>query len=119
MAKPISSTPTLKGKDAERFLQRMLETEKKPISKKDKKLAEDIKKNRKYFKVKTIKDTLHLTEKQNKELEESLRINEFETIYTCEKCNKKLKGLIEVRKHHEEEKHYSYKSANGGTLGFV
>lgn len=49
MAKPIKSTPTLKGKDAERFVKRMKETEKRPITKKEKKLARDIRKNSKFF----------------------------------------------------------------------
>jgi hypothetical protein len=36
---------TLKGKDADRFIKKMLKREKSPISKKDKKLAKQIKKN--------------------------------------------------------------------------
>lgn len=37
MAKPIESTPTLRGKDAERFLKRMIEREKDEFSETDKK----------------------------------------------------------------------------------
>ena len=33
MAKPIQRTPTLRGKEAERFLLAMLETQKRPINK--------------------------------------------------------------------------------------
>jgi len=49
MAKLIRATPTLRGKDAKRFVEMMIKKENSPISKIDKKLYADINKNRKYF----------------------------------------------------------------------
>jgi len=42
MAKPIRATPELTGKDATRFIERLLRTNKAKITKKDAKLAEDL-----------------------------------------------------------------------------
>jgi hypothetical protein len=42
-------TVTLNKKESNKFLKKMLETEKKPISKIFKKLAKDVKKNSKHF----------------------------------------------------------------------
>ena len=36
MAKPISKTPTLKGKDADRFVSKMVETTKRNMNKSEK-----------------------------------------------------------------------------------
>lgn len=41
----FNATPVLRGKDADRFLRKMLKKETSPISKKDRKLAMDIQKN--------------------------------------------------------------------------
>ncbi len=42
MAKPIRATPTLRGKDAIRFLKRMREREQASITEKDRKLAKEL-----------------------------------------------------------------------------
>ena len=49
MAKPIRATPTLKGEDAKKFMERMRRRENSPISRTDKALFADIERNRKYF----------------------------------------------------------------------
>lgn len=49
MAKPIRATPTLKGEDANKFVEKMILREKSPLSKIDQMLYTDIAKNRKYF----------------------------------------------------------------------
>lgn len=49
MAKPIRATPTLRGEDAERFVQEMVKRENTPISGRDKVLYANVNKNRKYF----------------------------------------------------------------------
>ena len=61
-----------------------------------------------------------LTKEQKKKLREKVKQNKFHTVYTCDKCKKKLKGIVEVRKHVIEKKHYSY-STDGlqGGLMFV
>ena len=51
MAKPIRSTPTLVGEEANKFLERMIVVENSPISKTDKELAEQIKANSRFFKI--------------------------------------------------------------------
>jgi len=51
MAKPIRSTPELRGQEAENFIKRMVCIERASISKKDKELVEDLKVNAKFFKV--------------------------------------------------------------------
>ena len=50
MAKPIRSTPELKGEEADKFLKKMLQLEKTRISDVDKKLAQEIELNSKFFK---------------------------------------------------------------------
>ena len=42
MAKPIRATPELTGKDADRFLTKLLKTNKAKITKKDINLAEEL-----------------------------------------------------------------------------
>ena len=42
MAKPIRATPELTGRDANRFLERLVKTNKAKITKKDAKLAEEL-----------------------------------------------------------------------------
>ncbi len=42
MAKPIRATPELRGKDAAKFLRKMRETEKAPITEKDRELAKQL-----------------------------------------------------------------------------
>lgn len=42
MAKPIRATPELTGRDATRFLERLIKTNKEKITKKDAKLAEEL-----------------------------------------------------------------------------
>jgi hypothetical protein len=49
MAKPIESTPTLRGKDAKRFLKQMIKAENTAPSKLSKQIANDIKENRKIW----------------------------------------------------------------------
>lgn len=49
MAKPIRATPTLRGEDAQRFVQEMIKRENAPISNIDKVLYAHVNKNRKYF----------------------------------------------------------------------
>ena len=49
MAKPIRATPTLRGEDAERFVQEMVKRENAPVSAIDKILYANVNKNRKYF----------------------------------------------------------------------
>ena len=49
MAKPIRATPTLRGEEAERFVQEMIKRENSPISTIDKILYANVNKNRKYF----------------------------------------------------------------------
>lgn len=49
MAKPISATPTLCGEEARCFIEAMMERENSPVSGIDKRLNEDIKKNRAFF----------------------------------------------------------------------
>lgn len=50
MAKPIRSTPELKGIEANNFLRKMADVEKSRISKVDKEILESIKKNSRFFK---------------------------------------------------------------------
>lgn len=67
---------------------------------------------------KMFKD-LKITKRQEADLIEDMRKNEVETIYICEDCKIKLKGLIKVRKHCGEFKHYTYKNPKfPGILGF-
>ncbi|HLC74703.1 MAG TPA: hypothetical protein VJH88_02500 [Candidatus Nanoarchaeia archaeon] len=49
MAKPIRATPTLRGEEAELFVQKMLKREASPLSAIDRLLYADINKNRKHF----------------------------------------------------------------------
>lgn len=49
MAKPIRATPTLRGEEAERFVEEMIKRENAPISNLDKILYTNANKNRKYF----------------------------------------------------------------------
>lgn len=49
MVKPIRATPTLRGEDAQRFVQEMIKRENSPISTMDKVLYAHVNKNRKYF----------------------------------------------------------------------
>ncbi|MEK6921430.1 MAG: hypothetical protein AABX82_06085 [Nanoarchaeota archaeon] len=49
MAKPIQATPTLRGEEAENFVQQMIKRENSPISLIDKALYTNINKNKKYF----------------------------------------------------------------------
>ena len=49
MAKPIRATPTLRGEEAERFVQEMIKRENSPMSNIDKVLYASINKKRKYF----------------------------------------------------------------------
>gem|GEM_PF-3388172 len=49
MAKLIRATPTLKGKEAKLFLERMARRERSPTSETDKKLYASVNKHRKYF----------------------------------------------------------------------
>ena len=49
MAKLIRATPTLRGKEAKLFLERMAKREKSPLSEIDKKLYANVNKHRKYF----------------------------------------------------------------------
>jgi len=56
---------TLKGKEAERFIKKMISKEKKPISKKDKKLAKEVIENMSKLKVVESDD-----DKRRRELEE-------------------------------------------------
>lgn len=49
MAKPIMATPTIRGKDAERFVKQMIKRESSAISKIDKTLYADVEKNRRFF----------------------------------------------------------------------
>ncbi|MEW5896995.1 MAG: hypothetical protein AB1668_04845 [Nanoarchaeota archaeon] len=49
MAKPIRATPTLRGEEAEHFVQEMIKRENSPISTIDKILYANVNKNRKYF----------------------------------------------------------------------
>ena len=49
MAKPIRATPTLRGEEAEQFLQEMIKRENAPLSTIDKILYANVNKNRKYF----------------------------------------------------------------------
>jgi hypothetical protein len=49
MAKPIRSTPELKGESADKFLIKMVNMEKSKITKADKNLSEEIKENSPYF----------------------------------------------------------------------
>jgi hypothetical protein len=49
MAQPIRATPTLRGKDAEKFLRDMMKRQSEPLSEADKELYAEVKKNRKYF----------------------------------------------------------------------
>ena len=45
MAKPIKSTPELKGEDANRFLERMISTERARITSKQKMFAKELKRD--------------------------------------------------------------------------
>ncbi len=49
MAKPIRATPTLRGKEAKQFLERMAKRERSPLSETDKRLYASVDKHRKYF----------------------------------------------------------------------
>ena len=49
MAKPIRATPELRGEEANRFLRKMAEIERTGISEVDRKLAEAVKSNSKFF----------------------------------------------------------------------
>ena len=49
MAKPIRATPTLRGDEAKKFVELMIQRENSPMSKIDRMLYNDINKNRKYF----------------------------------------------------------------------
>ena len=49
MAKPIRATPTLRGKEAKKFLELMAKREKSPMSEIDKILYANVDKHRKYF----------------------------------------------------------------------
>ena len=49
MAKPIRATPTLRGEEAEQFVQEMIKRENAPLTKIDQKLYANVNKNRKYF----------------------------------------------------------------------
>ncbi len=49
MAKPIRATPTLRGEEAEKFVQQMIKRENSPLSVVDKVLYASINKNKKYF----------------------------------------------------------------------
>jgi len=51
MAKPIRATPKLSGKDATRFINKMICLEKSKVSKADKELAKQIEANSKFFKI--------------------------------------------------------------------
>lgn len=50
MAKPIRSTPELKGEEADKFLKKMLQLENTRISIIDKEFAQEIELNSKFFK---------------------------------------------------------------------
>ncbi len=49
MAKPIRATPELRGQEAVDFIKKMHAFDKSPISKVDKKIAAEIRKNEKFF----------------------------------------------------------------------
>jgi len=49
MAKPIRATPELRGEEANKFLEKMAEVEKTGISNVDRKLAQAVKSNSKFF----------------------------------------------------------------------
>ncbi|MBI2125096.1 hypothetical protein HYV87_04395 [Candidatus Woesearchaeota archaeon] len=49
MAKLIRATPTLSGKEARQFLERMAKRERSPLSETDKKLYASVNKHRKFF----------------------------------------------------------------------
>ena len=49
MAKPISATPVLRGKDAIRFIEEMHRVEREPISKIDRETLKRLKKNAPFF----------------------------------------------------------------------
>lgn len=49
MAKPIRATPTLRGLEAERFVEQMIKKENSVLSIVDKALYADLEKNRRYF----------------------------------------------------------------------
>lgn len=63
---------------------------------------------------------MKFTKEQEKEFEEMIIRNENETIFICEKCGTRLKGMKEVRVHCRENEHYSYKSPkHNGVLMLV
>ena len=62
---------------------------------------------------------MKLTKKQIKELNKAKQKNETETLYICNKCNERLKGMIEVRKHIKKFKHYAYRCYGKGTIMFA
>ena len=49
MAKPITATPALRGKEAKQFLERMVKREHSPLSDIDKRLYARVDKHKKYF----------------------------------------------------------------------
>lgn len=49
MARPIRDTPKLKGKIADEFIRKMISRETSKMTRIDKKLSRDIKKNSEYF----------------------------------------------------------------------
>ena len=49
MAKPIRATPTISGEDAEKFISKMISIDRSKITKQDRKIAEEILKNSKFF----------------------------------------------------------------------
>ncbi len=51
---------------------------------------------------------MKLTAEQEAKLEKMRQTNEHKTLYVCEKCNKKLIGMKEVREHHTNKHHYCY-----------
>lgn len=52
---------------------------------------------------------MEFTKEQEKKLKTMLENNENETIYMCIKCGERLRGMMNVRFHYEEHKHYEYK----------
>ena len=52
---------------------------------------------------------MEFTKEQEEEFERMRYQNEHETIYMCVECATALIGMMNVRIHYEEHKHYEYK----------
>lgn len=63
---------------------------------------------------------MKLTFEQEAELKKMTEVNENQTLYICQQCNKKLIGMKNVRKHIDEKKHYTYKNPKHlGNISFL